>query len=51
MKTSRANLQPRCNLELVHVGEPGKQHRRDEGVRAREEERVELVFVEHACPR
>ena len=33
------------NLELVHVGEPGKQHRRDEGVRAKEQESVARVVV------
>ena len=33
------------NLELVHVREPGKQHRRDEGVRAQEKESVAGVVV------
>ena len=33
------------NLELVHVREPSKQHRRDEGVRAQEQESVAGVVV------
>ena len=33
------------NLELVHVAEPGGQHRRDEGVRAQEQESVAGVVL------
>ena len=43
MKTSKANLQP--TFELVHVGEPDEQHKRDEGVRAQEQESVAGVVL------
>ena len=33
------------DLELVHVSEPGKQHKRDEGVRAQEQQNVAGVVV------
>ena len=34
-----------CNLVLVHVGEPGKQRMRDEGVRAQEQESIAGVVL------
>ena len=36
----QGELTAQGNLELVHVGEPGTQHRRDEGVGPQEQERV-----------
>ena len=48
---------PQGNHELIHVGEPGQQHRRDEGAGAQEQENIAGVVlvvigggVVAACP-
>ena len=36
---------PQSNHELIHVGEPGQRHKRDEGVGAQEHESVAGVVL------